>query len=273
MKNTPFYTLILFIGLASMLLTNCKSGEDANKDELEGKTVELSDIREEILISMLAPSDMAVMLIDNPDLYFNKDIINPTFHADKYNTNSKIALNIGIYTADLSYASLFEQEQITYDYLDVVKGMSEELGITNSIEKRHLDMIKNTKLNKNEMIRIINESFMNTDAYLRENNRSKAITMILIGGWVEAQHIAVSLSKGSPKTNAQLTESILAQKISLELMTKALENVYKDETMISLKKDINNIYQAYILLEDNMTDENFKNFCDLITEVRMNYVV
>lgn len=271
--NKKFLFLPILLSFVVIFSSSCKSGEDVNKDELQGEEVELTDIREEILISMLAPSDMAVMLIDNPNLYFNKDIINSTLNSDKYNTNSKIALNIGIYTTDLSYASLFEQEQITYDYLDVVKGMSEELGITNSIEKRHLDMIKNTKLDKNEMIRIINESFMNTDAYLRENNRQKAITMILIGGWVEAQYIAVSLSKGSPKTNEQLTESILAQKISLELMTKALENVDNDKILISLKNDINKIYQAYILLDSNMNDENFKNFCDLIIKVRSNYVV
>jgi hypothetical protein len=131
--------------IGSILIISCKSGEDINDDDLQGETLDSVDIREEIIVSMLAPSDMAVMLIDNPDLYFNKDIINPTFNKDKYNTNAKIALNIGIYTADLSYASLFEQEQITYDYLDVVKNMSEEIGVTNSIEKRHLEMIKNTK--------------------------------------------------------------------------------------------------------------------------------
>jgi hypothetical protein len=267
-------TLILIIsGIFSLTLPNCKSGEDSEKDDLSGETLEITDIREEILISMLAPSDMAVMLIDNPDLYFNKDIINPTNNAVKYNTNSKIALNIGIYTADLSYASLFEQEQVTYDYLDIVKGMTEELGITNSIEKRHLDMIKNTKPDKEEMIRIINESFMNTDAYLRENNRQKVITMILIGGWVEAQYIAVTLSEGSMKKNAQLTESILAQKISLELMSKALENVTNDDVLLSLKNDIDRIYKAYLLMDTQLTDANFKSFCDLINEVRANYIV
>ncbi len=266
-------SILILISLSIIYMSSCKSGEDADQDDLVGETLDSVDIREEIIISMLAPSDMAVMLMDNPDLYFNKDIINPTTNSDKYNTNVKIALNIGIYTADLSYASLFEQEQITYDYLDVVKGMSEEIGITNSIEKRHLDMIKNSKLDKNEMIRIINESFMNTDAYLRENNRQKIITMILIGGWVEAQYIAVSLSKNSPDTNKQLTESILAQKISLELMTLALENIQHDNTLLSLKKDIDKIYEAYILMEDNLNEENFENFCNLISEVRKNYIV
>jgi hypothetical protein len=258
--------------IGSILIISCKSGEDINDDDLQGETLDSVDIREEIIVSMLAPSDMAVMLIDNPDLYFNKDIINPTFNKDKYNTNAKIALNIGIYTADLSYASLFEQEQITYDYLDVVKNMSEEIGVTNSIEKRHLEMIKNTKMDKDEMIKIINESFMNTDAYLKENNRQKILTLILIGGWVEAQYIAVSLSQGSPDTNEQLTESILAQKISLELMTMALENVENDKTLSVLKKDIEKIYEAYILMENELTDENFKQFCDLISDVRSKYV-
>jgi hypothetical protein len=127
-------------------------------------------------------------------------------------------------------------------------------------------------MDKDEMIKIINESFMNTDAYLKENNRQKILTLILIGGWVEAQYIAVSLSQGSPDTNEQLTESILAQKISLELMTMALENVENDKTLSVLKKDIEKIYEAYILMENELTDENFKQFCDLISDVRSKYV-
>ncbi len=265
-------TLIFFLGLTTWFMSSCNSGENADTDELAGETLDSADIREEILISMLAPSDMAVMLIDNPALHFNKDIINPSSNFEKYNTNSKIALNIGIYTADLSYASLFDQEQVTYDYLDIVKNMSEEIGITQSIEKRHLDMIKNNKLDKDDMIKIINESFMNTDAYLRENNRQKVITMILIGGWVEAQYIAVSLSGGSPETNPQLTESILAQKISLELMNLALKNVKDDKVLSPLKNDIDKIYNSYLLMEDNMNDENFKEFCNLIKQVRNSYI-
>ncbi|NPA68536.1 MAG: hypothetical protein GXO50_08010 [Chlorobi bacterium] len=270
--NGKLFYLIFMLGFAAFFAGGCNSGESADSDELAGETLDSADIREEIIVSMLAPSDMAVMLIDNPNLHFNKEILNPGSNYQKYNTNAKIALNIGIYTADLSYASLFEQEQITYDYLDIVKDMSEEIGITQSIEKRHLDMIKNNKLDKDDMIKIINESFMNTDAYLRENNRQKVITMILIGGWIEAQYIAVSLSKCSPDTDPQLTESILAQKISLELMNKALENVKGDKTLLSLKNDIDKIYKAYLLLEENMNDENFKNFCNLIISVRNRYI-
>ena len=254
-------------------MSSCKSGENTDTDDLVGETLDSSNIGEEIIISMLAPSDMAVQMINIPDLHFDKEILNPSSNSEKYNTNSKIALNIGVYTADLSYASLFEQEQITYDYLDIVKDMSEEIGISQSIEKRHLDMIKNTKLDKDDVLKIINESFINTDAYLKENNRQKLITLILIGGWVEAQYIAVSLTKDSPETNSQLTENILAQKISLELMNRQLENVKGDKILSSFKNDMDNIYKAYLLMEDNMTDENFKDFCNLIRHVRNNYIV
>ena len=270
--NRKIFFLILFLGISTWFLSSCKSGESADNDELAGETIDSADIREEILISMLAPSDMAVMLIDNPALSFNKEIINPSSNFDKYNTNSKIALNIGVYTADLSYASLFEQEQITYDYLDIVKDMSEEIGISQSIEKRHLDMIKNSKLDKNDMMKIINESFMNTDAYLRENNRQKVITMILIGGWIEAQYIAVSLTDGSPDTNPRLTENILAQKISLELMNRQLENIKNDNTLAPLKKDMEKIYNAYLSLNENIDKNKFKEFCDLIIQIRNSYV-
>jgi hypothetical protein len=52
----------------------------------------------------------------------------------------------------------------------------------------------------------------------------------------------------------------------------ALENVENDKTLSVLKKDIEKIYEAYILMENELTDENFKQFCDLISDVRSKYV-
>ena len=56
-------------------------------------------------------------------------------------------------------------------------------------------------------------------------------------------------------------------------MNKALENVAGDKTLMPLKADIDKIYKAYLIMEDNMNDENFKEFCLLIRQVRNNYVV
>ncbi len=270
--NKKIFLFFIITGFSLLFFGSCNSGENVDSDNLSDETLDSADIDEEILISMLAPSDMAVQMINIPKLHFDKEILNPSTNYQKYNTNSKIALNIGIYTADLSYASLFDQEQVTYNYLDIVKDMSEEIGISQTIEKRHLDMIKNSKLDKDDVLKIINESFMNTDAYLKENNREKLITMILIGGWIEAQYIAVSLTDGSPDTNPRLTENILAQKISLELMNRQLENIKNDNTLAPLKKDMEKIYNAYLSLNENIDKNKFKEFCDLIIQIRNSYV-
>ena len=49
-----------------------------------------------------------------------------------YVTNKSMALNLGIYTCDLSFASLYEQTQLIIDYMNAAKKMADGLGILKS---------------------------------------------------------------------------------------------------------------------------------------------
>jgi hypothetical protein len=42
----------------------------------------------------------------------NEELLNPIPNASKYTTNKKRALNLGVYTTDLSFASLFDHIHI-----------------------------------------------------------------------------------------------------------------------------------------------------------------
>lgn len=276
MKTNNFFNLKikLLFGLALfavIALTNCK-GTDENDDNLTEDSITGLNIQKAILYSMPAPSDIAVVLIDSPNLKFHDDILNPIENAEKYITNKSLALNLGIYTADLSYASFFEQSQISLNYLIVSKKMTEDLGIANSVEERHIEMLSKTKLDKKAMMTLINETFMNTDAYLLENGRKEIMSMILVGGWIEAQYIATTLANGSPGTNPELTQKIIEQQSAVQLMSLMFENVKDDSDLGGLKKDINLVREAYVKFNKGVTDENFKQFCKLIKELRTKYI-
>ncbi len=263
--------LLLLSGI--FLLPNCKSdSSEDNKDTSKQDSVISYEPVNEVFFSMPSPSDIAALLVDAEDMEFNPDILNKPENAEKYNSESKVALNLGIYTADLSYAGYFEQPQISRKYFTVTKEMAEDLGITNAVGEKHIKMLSESKLTKEKMTKIINDVFMNTDEYLLENDRRDVMTTILYGGWIEVLYIATNSTEGNPEAKPDLTLRITDQAIVLDILDKLFENA-KDENLKKMQDDLTKIKESYATINENMTPENFQAFCNVIKELRTKYIV
>ena len=267
--------IFFFSSLATLtFFYNCHSSnnqsDDINQDSSKTGNIDLKQASQ-IIFSLPAPVDIASALVDHPDSKFNRDILNPAESMAKYTSNKSIALNLGIYSTDLSYASFFEQKQVTHDYLVVTKKMAENLGIINSIDEESLRKLISPSIDKESMQKIISASFMNTDSYLMENGRSEIMTMILIGGWIEAQYLAVNLSKGSLTDNPDLIQRIMEQGLTLELMMRFFGTTEKDENLETIKNDLTAVKASYDKLNNEMTPQNYKEFCTIIKKIRTSY--
>lgn len=261
--------LVLFIVFA--LFHNCNPGAEEESsvitDEIETDEQDSGNI----MYSVPAPSDMAGLLIDNPNLIFNPEFLNPAANHRSYNTNKKLALNLGVYIADLSYAGYFEQNQFSKEYFEITRRLSDELGITNAMAENKAKKLFEQKPDKEQLIRFINESFMNTDAYLLENQRHDIMAMILVGGWIEAQYIAISYTEYNPNKYPDLTQSIMDQVISVDIMKRMLEQAEQDIDLSDLKEDFKKIEKLYGKMGNVPDKENFKEFCHLIESLRNKY--
>ena len=188
---------------------NEKAMEDFNKSKL-------------IFYSLPSPLETA-MLIKRAGATYDEDLLNPLNNIDKYNTNIKKALNLGIYSADLSYTSLFDQTQSTVKYMANAKKLADGLGILNAIDDNTIKKLENNMNNREVVLDIISETFMNSNAYLSEENRPVMAVSVLVGGWVEGLYIATKLTKGSLVNNKKLIERIVYQKLSLYTVLNLLE--------------------------------------------------
>ncbi len=271
-KKLLYNVILLFSAFILINISSCKDGSDENEDEIIQDSAATLNLQTEIIYSMPAPSDIASMLIDDPSLDFNPELLNSIDNSEKYTNNMSRALNLGIYTADLAYASFYEQNQISKSYFVVTKEMAQELGVANSLDEKHLKMLSESKLDKKLLMRIINESFMNTDAYLTENGRQEVMTIIILGGWIEAEYIATAFTNGSADFKPDLTQRILDQGISVELMHKIFENVKEGNKLFELKGDIDKIKVVYDKLNENLSDANLSELCELIKTIRNKYI-
>ncbi|MFT3739558.1 MAG: hypothetical protein QM786_12430 [Breznakibacter sp.] len=143
---------------------------------------------------------------------------------------------MGVYSADLSYSSLFDQSNTSLKYMGNTKKLAEGLGVLEAINENTIKRLEENMNNRDVVIEIIAESFTNSNSFLKENDRPALAVMVLAGGWIEGLYLATSLTNGSMDNNQRLVEKIIYQKLSLYTVLSLIES-YKDEN-----EDLKSLY-------------------------------
>ena len=164
---------------------------------------------------------VTTLLLKKAGAGYDEALLNPTSNANKYNTDKQKALNLGVYGADLSYASIFEQDQTIMQYMNVSKKLAIGLDLLAAIDQSIIDRLEANHDNRDSVIRIISETFLNSNSTLKEDNRPEMAALILAGGWVEALYLATQLTK-DVKKDKELVERIVEQKLSFNELTMLL---------------------------------------------------
>ncbi len=240
MKKLSYIPGTLIVGTLSLILIVASCGPDrTNKNKVKEieksasgsvneETIEGFNKSKLIFYSLPSPLETA-MLIKRAGAVYDEDLLNPSENISKYTDNLKMALNLGIYSADLSYTSLFDQTQISVKYMANAKKLADGLGILNAIDENTIKRLENNMNNRDVVLDIISETFMNSNAYLTEENRPVMAVSVLIGGWIEGLYIATKLTNGSLVNNKKLIERIVYQKLSLYTVLNLLESFEDNE--------------------------------------------
>jgi hypothetical protein len=133
-------SVLTFLIFFTLILASCRSGGKGVKKDADSVVVSGADASvyedikqaEKIFYSLPSPLESA-MLIKSSGALFNKDLLNPVENTKNYNSNKSMALNLGIYTCDLSFASLYDQTQLIINYMNAAKKMADGLGILDAI--------------------------------------------------------------------------------------------------------------------------------------------
>lgn len=243
------YLALLFIAfyLVSCGVDTSKKEENVLTDQSDGDTFKLKEDlnrAKQIFYSLPSPIETA-MLIKRSGVEFNESLLNKRDNYTKYATTLQRALNLGIYSADLSYAGMFDQTQIAIQYMGISKIMAQDLGILGTIDNELLSRLEVNLGNRDSIMDIISESFMNSDVYLKENGRPETAAIVLAGGWIEGLYLAINSANSRPKGNDDLIDRIVDQKISLGALIQLLENYHNIEMVNRLLFDIRKIAKVY----------------------------
>lgn len=115
----------------------------------------------QIFYSLPSPLETA-MILKRAGAKYNEELLNPVENVSRYSTTRSMALNLGIYSTNLSYASLFDQTQASIRYMSASKKLAEGLGILNAIDESVIQKLEENVNNRDVIMDIISETFLNT---------------------------------------------------------------------------------------------------------------
>jgi hypothetical protein len=243
-----FASLVIFIFF--VINTGC-AGDCSRQQREKEFTIDLSEdsiedlIRvKQIFYSLPSPLETA-MLLKSSGAVYNKELLNPVENVSLYMTGRSMALNLGIYTTNLSYASLFDQTQTCIDYMDVTRRLADNLGILDAIDSYTIERLEENINNREVILDIVSETFMNSSSFLQENNREPVAAMMLTGGWVEGLYLALAQIDENNLENNRLVKMITDKKLSLEIVMLMLENNRHNNDVADLIADMEKIEKIF----------------------------
>jgi hypothetical protein len=305
MKNKLLWKaacLTMAVFTFALLFNSCKSG---GREEEKRVPVEITEIDDEIIqdvnqaktifYSLPSPLESA-MLIKSAGAAFNEELLNPVENTTRYTTNKLMALNLGIYTCDLSFSSLYDQTQLVIDYMSAAKEMADGLGILDAINEETINRLEENINNRDVILDIVSETFLNSSSYLEDNEQHALASIVLVGGWMEGLYIATQLVDMNEFDSDKLVGRIIDQKLSVGIMLQLLEDNNDHPSMpeiINQMKELKTVFDKINIkttdikpeideetkitvlkstVETDMSPEVFEELAGKVAEIRSSYV-
>lgn len=205
-------------------------------EDIESSMEETDEKVKTLFFNLPSPVEITQTIV-SANKPFNKELLNPVNNYENYSASSKLALNFGVYGADLCYCRVYDQLQESINYLATIRKITEKLQIPEEEGAETISRIEESLENRDSIFQIIAETYAGADGYLKENERDLTAAFILVGGWVEGMYFAVNLTSG--EQGSSIVKRIAEQKFTIDNIL-TLTKPYKQTT---------NFVKIYPLLE------------------------
>lgn len=191
------------------------------------------------IFSIPSPVQTAI-LIRKSDAKFNADLLNDISNVDKYVTEVKKALNLGVFGADLAYLANFGHKQESINYFKEVEQLSTELDVKGAIDNSIFARFYENIDNRDSLYAINAEFYRAGDTYLKDSDRNQAAALIMTGGWIESMHLAIDVANISEDVRGRIGEQGKAINSLVGFLSP-----YEDEAVVEIRTALENLAAEY----------------------------
>lgn len=240
---------VALLGSASVLLTGCggkdNQSELADKDdlgELPSDTTEVGEATANFIISLPNPIQVA-NLIKGAGARYEGKILNPESNVNNYTTATDQALNLGVYSADLAFANVYDKKQESLKYFSVVRKLAESVGVGNVFTKDLQNRVNVNQDKQDSLEKIFADTFTRVHSELRSNKREKYLALMFVGGWTESVYIATELWKFNPVK--PLGDRIAEQGSALKDLIQMVEQHKSEEGFTEIHTQLTDLSKEF----------------------------
>lgn len=273
METLKRFNQITLIALViAFALASCQSGQQKSteahdevateQETTEQQTVTVADKEYPI------PTSLEItQMINEAGASYIYDLCNSVENVDKYFTEKEKAINLGIYGADLSYASTYQRKQETMLYLEASKKLIDDLNVATAFNKELANKVEMNIDNKDTLISIISESFYDTYEFLMDNGKDDLSVYILTGSWIEGLYLATQLTINS-QDKTEMKEIVASQKEALEELLNIMGQNEDNEEMAELAAKLGELKTEFDKISEPMTDEQLQAIVTKVESIR-----
>jgi uncharacterized membrane-anchored protein YhcB (DUF1043 family) len=268
MKKIIAGVILSLLILSFTFLTSCKdrtAGRQKKKAEMEQVKTIKNQI--ETKVYPLPTSAEVIKMLTELEVGYIIGISNPVENTKKYFSSTTRAINLGVYGADLSYATLYNIQQEVIDYLNAIRSLSNELNMSKIYNEDLYDKIKKNFDNRDELVKILTSAFNDTYAYLSENDQQPLALLVVGGAWVEGMYLTTHVSEAAYQV-AGISRVLLEQKKSFELFLEITKPYSTDPIVSDFVKLLDPVKKVYEGIGTSLTEQNIKDITKVIVGVR-----
>jgi hypothetical protein len=257
---------LLIIGFTC--LSSCKD-RAAAKQQKEVEKVEKKEIQGQIETNVypLPTSAEVIKMLTELEVGYIIGITNPVENTKKYFSSQSRAINLGGFGADLSYATLYNQQQEVFNYLDAIRSLTNELNMSKVYNEDLYTKIKQNIDNRDELVKILTSEFNDTYAYLHDNDEQPLALLVVGGAWVEGMYLTTHVSEAAYQV-AGISGVLLEQKKSFDTYMEITKPYLSDPSVADFVKLLDPVKKVYEGLGTSLTEQNIKDITKVIVDVR-----
>ena len=247
------FVILLFDILVSSCGSQTQDENTAVADSTSAIPKDTSNKTHDFFYSLPSPLLMA-KVFKKTGLKYMEGVANAPENVAKYSSVHSKTLNLGVYSADLAYTVLNKQAQQASKYMESVKKLSDDLGMSSLFDTDdYLKRFKNNMNNEDSLINVVCQLKCEMDMFMKDNDKEKQTLLIFIGAWIENMYIATQLTKEANKE--KVASRVAEQKFILNSLMNVSVNFQSDAEFKGLYVKLTDLKKLFDNLSVQGDDE------------------
>ena len=265
---------LILLGFTALFTLSCTSTHSDNRNQADSVAYVQQatfDKAKVIFYSLPSPVETAAIL-NQMNIKFTEEFINPSANAEKYVSTYQQAVNVGVYSADMCFCSLYEQNHSVVDYITVLKNLTEEMGIIGFFNDSTISVIRTKMNDKSFVVKYLSDSYTQYANMLEEQERNEIAALVLVGGWTESFYLALNMLNTAESKHEDVYEIIKYQKLTFNNLMEIL-NLFKGQSYIKdITSQMEKLQGAFPQITTDITTAQENELREVVTSIRQNFV-